>query len=75
MPSKSPQPKKRAPAFIPQVILHLETHDKYTCAFNELPISYQKQPYNVPAKILARGDIHTKVVMNQSTNTFILIKQ
>lgn len=75
MPSKLKKPnQKRAASFIPQVITHLETKGKFECLFSDLPKSYQAQPYNIPSKILERGGIMTKVIMNQSTNVYIIVK-
>lgn len=64
----------RAHAFIPQLVLHLSTHASFICKFSDLPASYQSQPFNLSAKVLSRGNIHTKVVFNRERDTFTIIK-
>lgn len=66
--------KQRAQSFIPAIIAHLAGHAKFTCKFSDLPGSYRKQPYNLSAKVLARGNFITKVVFNEARNTFTIVK-
>jgi hypothetical protein len=65
---------KRSASFVPQLLAHLLTHDKFTCKFTDLPSSYQDQPYNLPAKLLARGGIKANVVFNKEHDTFSIVK-
>lgn len=74
MPKISSPKHKRSASFVPQLLLHLATHEKFTCKYTDLPLSYQSQPYNLPSKLLARGGIQANVVFNVPNNTFSIIK-
>lgn len=65
---------KRSASFVPQLLLHLSRHTKFTCKYSSLPSSYQAQPYNLPAKLLARGGITANVVFNVANDTFSIIR-
>lgn len=65
---------KRAPNFVPQLLLHLATHANFTCRFQDVPKSYQKQPYNLAAKLMARGGIDARVVFSKANDTFSLVR-
>lgn len=71
--NQKPQPARGA-SFVPQLLAHLSKADKFTCKFSDLPQSYQDQPYNLPAKLLSRGEIQAKVVFNREHDTFSIIK-
>jgi hypothetical protein len=71
---KKASPPKRSASFVPQLLIHLSTYDKFTCKFSELPASYRSQPYNLPAKLLKRGGIDARVVFNKTNDMFSIIK-
>ncbi len=66
--------RHRSQSFIPQLVQHLLNHTNFACKFTELPSSYQAQPYNLAAKVLARGGVVAKVVFNRERNTFTIVK-
>jgi len=68
------QRMRRSASFVPSLIAHLLVHAKFTCKLSELPRSYQDQPYNLSAKLLKRGGIDARVVVNRDHNTFSLIR-
>lgn len=72
MPKKTPT--KRSCAFVPQLISTLTRQTRWVCKFSELPSSYRSQPYNLPAKLLARGGINAKVVFNKERDTFCIMR-
>lgn len=72
MPKKLPT--KRSGAFVPQLIATLTRQTRWGCKFSELPSSYQAQPYNLPAKLFARGGINAKVVFNKDRDTFCIMR-
>lgn len=64
----------RSASLVPQIVAHLLTHPNFTCKFSELPASYQKQPYNLPAKLLQRGGIQARITFNKTNDTFAIVK-
>lgn len=66
--------KKRSDAFIPDLVTALTARDKFTCKFSDLPKSYQDQPYNLPQKLLKRGGIEARIVVNKEHDTFSVIR-
>lgn len=65
---------KRSPKFVPQIISHLARHSNFTCKLSDLPASYQDQPYNLAAKVLSRGGVTCKVVINRAKDTFVILR-
>lgn len=65
---------KRSNNFVPQLLAYLATHDRFSCRFQDVPKSYQKQPYNLAAKLLARGGIDARVVFSKEHDTFSLVR-
>ncbi len=67
--------KHRSANFVPQLLLALQSNAQFSCALTDLPKSYQSQPYNLAAKILSRGGIQVKIVVNRERNIFVAIKE
>lgn len=65
---------KRAAPFVPQLLAVLQKASSFQCHFTSLPASYQKQPYNLEAKINERGGIRVKIAFNVEKNTFAVMK-
>lgn len=65
---------KRAESFVPSLIAHLLVHAKFTCKLSMLPKAYRDQPYNLSAKLLKRGGIDARVVINVDHDHFSLIR-
>lgn len=67
--------RKRAPKFVPQLLLALSKTDRLSLRISDLPKSYQEQPYNLAAKLLSRGGISCKIIVNSAADQIIFIKK
>lgn len=65
---------KRSASFVPSLIAHLLVNAKFTCKLSALPKAYREQPYNLSAKLLSRGGIDARVVVNVEHDHFSLIR-
>lgn len=68
MKSKKPRSKN----FVPQLLLALQNRSIFECKLSTLPASYQKQPYNLAAKLSSRGGIAVNVVFSKAHDTFVV---
>ncbi len=66
---------KRSKSIVPSILLALQTAPQFTCKITDLPASYQLQPYNLAAKIQARGDnIRVNIIVNRERNCVVIVR-